>query len=306
MPSLVCAIQKEDGTARRIFIPTVRDRFVQQLIVLAVGPVLDAGFSNFSFGWRARRSAHDAVRCARAFIESGLTWCAKLDLSCFFDAVPKSEVLRLFATAIGDECVNRLVRQIVLDHARTPGKERGGNDRGIQQGGPLSPLLGNLLLDPIDKELERRGIAFIRYGDDVRLFLPSRESAHRAMAWASRLYNERFGLYLNEQKSVVCLATDVSMFGFAFRTDSFDRVRLTVAAEATRKMKHAVREKCRSVRPPDAAMTEVDRFIHGWSEHFRIVDTPRQLARHTLWATREARMTGSRDGDVTASPTLTR
>ena len=195
-------IPKPGGGKRLLGIPTVLDRLIQQAMHQVLMPLFDPGFSNSSFGFRPGRSAHQAVVAARSYIAAGRRWVVDLDLEKFFDRVNHDVLMARVARRVGDKRVLRLIRRYLQ-----AGLMRGGlataRREGTPQGGPLSPLLSNTLLDDLDKELERRGHAFCRYADDCNVYVRSRRAGERLMAGLCRFLGERLRLAVNLAKSAV-------------------------------------------------------------------------------------------------------
>jgi len=207
-------IPKPGGGARQLGIPTVLDRFIQQCLLQVLQPRFDPTFSEHSYGFRPGRSAHDAVRAAQGYIQSGRRWVADVDLARFFDRVNHDVLMERLSRRITDGRVLGLIRRYLVAGIMADGvvAER---YEGTPQGGPLSPLLANVLLDEVDRELERRGLAFARYADDLNVYTGSQRAADDAMATLKRLF-ARLRLQVNESKSAVARVWGRKFLGYSF------------------------------------------------------------------------------------------
>jgi len=268
-------IPKPGGGERELGIPTVLDRLIQQAPLQVLQPILDPTFSRHSYGFRPGRSAHDAVLAAQSFVQSGRRVVVDVDLEKFFDRVDHDILIDRLRTRIPDPGIIRLVRSYLnadIADGDTTIKRSGGTP----QGGPLSPLLANLLLDEVDKELERRGHAFCRYADDCNVYVRSKRAGERVMTLLRRLYG-RLHLTVNESKSAVASVFGRKFLGYAFWVAPGGVVKRRVADKAIKAFKNRIRELTprltgRSLR----AVTERLRpFVLGWKAYFRLAQTPR-------------------------------
>jgi len=207
-------IPKDGGGERQLGIPTVLDRLVQQAILQVLQPRFDPTFSEHSHGFRPGRSAHDALRSARAYVQSGRDWVVDVDLEKFFDRVHHDVLMSRLARRINDRRVLGLLRRFLTAGVLANGLKVPETDRGMgtPQGGPISPLLANVLLDEVDKELERRGHAFARYADDLRVFVHSRRAGERVMTGLVGLFS-KLHLRVNDAKSAVDRAVNRDFLG---------------------------------------------------------------------------------------------
>jgi len=208
-------IPKPDGGERQLGIPTVQDRLIQQAMHQVLSEEYDPQFSEASYGFRPERSAHDAVRAAQGYIESGKKWVVDLDLEKFFDTVNHDRLMSRLKQDIEDKRVLWLVNQYLKAGVMVNGVVM-ETEEGTPQGGPLSPLLSNIVLDELDRELERRGHSFVRYADDCNIYVSSQRAAERVLASIREYVERKLRLKVNGQKSAVDLATRRKFLGFSF------------------------------------------------------------------------------------------
>ena len=276
-------IPKPGGGMRQLGIPTVLDRFIQQCLLQVLQPQFDPSFSEHSYGFRPGRRAHDAVGAAQRFIQGGRRWVADVDLEKFFDRVNHDVLMGRLARRIADPRVLRLIRRYLEAGIMANGvvMER---YEGTPQGGPLSPLLANLLLDEVDKELEKRGHAFCRYADDLNVYTGSKRAAEDAMATLKRLYG-RLRLRVNEAKSAVARAWERKFLGFSFWVAPGRVIRRRVAPQALEELKDRVRQiTCRSGgRSLEQVAAELREYLTGWNAYFRLAETPKIFRELDEW-----------------------
>lgn len=267
------AIPKPGGGERELGIPTVLDRFIQQALLQVLQPRFDPSFSEHSYGFRPNRRAHDAVRCAQRYVQDGRRWVVDIDLEKFFDRVNHDVLMSRLANRIADRRVLGLIRRYLTAGILANGvvTER---DEGTPQGGPLSPLLANVLLDEVDKELEKRGHAFVRYADDLNVYTRSRRAGERVMQAMRRLY-VRLRLRVNESKSAVARAWERKFLGFSFWVGPKREVRRRVAPQALKRMKDHVRELTRRTVGRSLAQVceRLRPYLLGWRNYFRFAET---------------------------------
>lgn len=268
-------IPKPDGGERELGIPTVTDRLIQQALLQVLQPVLDPTFSEHSYGFRPGRRAHDAVLAAQSYVQSGRRIVVDVDLEKFFDRVNHDILIDRLQKRIGDAGVIRLIRAY-LNSGIMDGGVVQQRDQGTPQGGPLSPLLANVLLDEVDKELERRGHCFARYADDANVYVRSRRAGERVMALLRRLY-DRLRLKVNETKSAVASVFGRKFLGYSLWVAAGGMVKRKVAAKPLLAFKHRIRELTR--RSGGRGMKEVVErlrsYVQGWKAYFRLAQTPK-------------------------------
>lgn len=276
-------IPKPGGGERELGIPTVLDRFIQQAILQILQPRIDPTFSEHSYGFRPKRSAHDAVHRAHRYVLEGRRWVVDIDLEKFFDRVNHDVLMGRLARRVGDRRVLGLVRRYLEAGVLADGVviERA---EGTPQGGPLSPLLANILLDDVDKELEKRGHAFVRYADDLNVYVRSKRAGERVMEAMRRLYG-RLRLRVNDAKSAVADVTERKFLGFSFWQNHKGELKRRVAPQAVRQMKDHVRElTARNVGRSIPAVCERLRvFLRGWKNYFQIAESPRLFKELDGW-----------------------
>lgn len=269
------AIPKPDGGERELGIPTVVDRLIQQALLQVLQPLIDPTFSEHSYGFRPDRRAHDAVLAAQSFLQSGKKVVVDVDLEKFFDRVNHDILVDRLSKRIHDAGVIRLVRAYLNSGIMSNGVvlER---EEGTPQGGPLSPLLANVMLDEVDKELERRGYSFARYADDCNVYVGSRKSGERVMALLKRLY-AKLHLRVNESKSAVASAYGRKFLGYSFWAAKGKVVKLRVADKAQRAYKQRVRQLTRRIGGKGMAEVahKLKQYVNGWKAYFKLADTPR-------------------------------
>ena len=276
------AIPKPGGGERELGIPTVLDRFIQQALLQVLQPLFDPTFSDASYGFRPGRSAHAAVLRAQA-LQEGRSVVVDIDLEKFFDRVNHDMLMGRLAKRMADTRVLRLIRRYlgvgVLAHGVAIERHEG-----TPQGGPLSPLLANILLDEVDKELERRGHAFVRYADDLNVCVRTQRSGERVMNSLRKLF-AKLKLRVNETKSKVTRATKSKFLGFSFWVARGRTIRRRVAPQAIERMKERVRELSRRSAGKSLAQMckPLGRYLAGWKAYFRLAETPRAFADIDAW-----------------------
>ena len=276
-------IPKPDGGERELGIPTVTDRLIQQALLQVLQPMLDPTFSEHSYGFRPGRSAHGAVLAARAYVQQGRRIVVDVDLEKFFDRVSHDILIDRLDKRIGDAGVTRLVRAYLNSGVMDGGITR-TRDQGTPQGGPLSPLLGNLLLDEVDKELERRGHCFVRYADDCNVYVRSQKAGERVMALLRRRY-ARLRLKVNEAKSAVARVFGRKFLGYSLWVGPGGEVKCAVAAKPLATLKQRIRQLTRRCvgRRMEAVVERLRVFLLGWKGYYRLAQTPGIWRRLDEW-----------------------
>jgi RNA-directed DNA polymerase len=282
-------IPKSGGGVRELGIPTVLDRFVQQLMLQVLQPIFDPTFSEHSHGFRPGRRAHDAVRKAQQYVQDGRRWVVDVDLEKFFDRVNHDVLMGKLHNRVVDLRMLWIIRRYLEAGIMADGVvvER---HEGTPQGGPLSPLLANVLLDEVDKELERRGHCFVRYADDCNVYVRSKRAGERVLAALRQKY-AKLRLKVNEEKSTVARVWDRKFLGYSFWVAPGKKVKLRVAAKALTAMKQRVRQiTSRSGgRSMKKVTQELGAYLRGWKEYFKLSNTPKVFAELDQWMHRRLR-----------------
>jgi len=282
-------IPKPGGGTRTLGIPTVVDRFIQQCLLQVLQPQFDPTFSEHSYGFRPGRSAHQAVRAAQRYIQSGRRWVADVDLEKFFDRVNHDVLMERLSRRIADRRVLRLIRRYLVAGVMADGVAVERHE-GTPQGGPLSPLLANVLLDEVDRELEKRGLVFARYADDLNVYTGSQRAANHAMATLKRLF-ARLRLQVNEAKSTVARVWECKFLGYSFWVAAGRVVRYRVAPAALAEMKAHVRAitNRNGGRSLTQVVEELRSYLAGWKLYFQLAETPKVFREHDEWVRRRLR-----------------
>jgi group II intron reverse transcriptase/maturase len=267
-------IPKSGGGMRQLGIPTVLDRFVQQMILQVLQPAFDPTFSEHSHGFRPGRKAHNAVREAQQYIQGGRRWVVDVDLEKFFDRVNHDVLMGKLENRIEDRRMLWIIRRFLEAGIMADGVVLERHE-GTPQGGPLSPLLANVLLDEVDKELERRGHRFVRYADDCNIYVLSRRAGDRALAVLRRKY-AKLQLRINEEKSAVARVWDRKFLGYSFWIAKGRKIKRRVAPKALEELKQRVRAitSRNGGRSIEHVCSELGLYLRGWKEYFKLADTP--------------------------------
>ena len=281
-------IPKSEGGSRRLGIPTVVDRCLQQAVLQVLQGDWDRTFSAHSYGFRPRRSAHQAVEQAQRYLADGYYWVVDLDLEKFFDRVCHDKLMARLAQRISDTRVLQLIRGFLRAGVLANGVVS-PRRTGTPQGGPLSPLLSNIVLDELDREVARRGLRFVRYADDCNIDVRSRRAGLRVMASQTRFLASRLKLQVNQQKSAVGLGATRTFLGFSFTAACKPKRR--IAPQALRRCKRRIRALTRRTRSvPIARMArELTHYLRGWLGYFGKCQTPSVLHRLEEWVRRRLR-----------------
>ena len=281
-------ITKPDGGVRKLGVPCVVDRLIQQALLQVLQKRWDPTFSESSYGFRPGRSAHQAVAQAQAYVAEGYSVVVDLDLEKFFDRVNHDALMARVAARVDDKRVLKLIRAFLNAGVMEDGLVR-PVDEGTPQGGPLSPLLSNLVLDDLDKELTRRGLRFCRYADDCNIYVRSRRAGERVMASVSRFLTNKLKLKVNEAKSAVARPEERKFLGFSISNDGSER---RIAPKALERFQTQIREFTRRTRGESLPqIVELLRpYLIGWRSYFRFCQTPVVLTNLEAWIRRRLRM----------------
>ena len=272
----------DGGGMRKLGIPTTLDRFVQQAVLQVLQRQWDPTFSEHSYGFRPGRSAHQAVAQAQKNIAEGYSWVVDLDLEKFFDRVNHDKLMGQIAKQVEDKRLRKLIRAFL-----NAGVMEGGlvspSVEGTPQGGPLSPLLSNLMLDELDRELERRGHRYCRYADDCNIYVRSEQAGQRVMESITRFITHKLKLKVNEAKSAVAKPQERKFLGFSFSAGP--EVKRTVAPKALDRFKRRIREITRQAKGVSIKTTiaELASYMRGWRGYFGFCETPEVLVYLTRW-----------------------
>lgn len=288
-PVRIVEIPKPDGKGvRKLGIPTVLDRMIQQALLQVLDPIFDPTFSEASFGFRPGRSAQQAVLRARDHVAAGYRWVVDLDLEKFFDRVNHDVLLSRVERRVKDRRVLRLIRRY-LRAGMMEGGAMSPRSEGTPQGSPLSPLLSNILLDDLDKLLERRGHRFARYADDCNVYVRSKAAGERVMASLERFLAERLRLKINREKSAVGRPWERKFLGYSVWMNRTPR--LKVAPQSIKRLKENLRALFRKGRGRnlETVIFDLSRIIRGWVAYFRFVEVKASFEKLDEWARRKLR-----------------
>jgi RNA-directed DNA polymerase len=282
-PVMRMEIRKPDGGGmRKLGIPTVLDRVIQQAVMQVLQRRWDRTFSDHSYGFRPGRSAHQAVAQAQQYIAEGHGWCVDLDLEKFFDRVNHDKLMGQIAKRVEDKRLLKLIRAFLNAGVMENGLVSPSVE-GTPQGGPLSPLLSNLVLDELDRELERRGHRFVRYADDCNIYVRSERAGQRVMESVTQFISQKLKLKVNEAKSAVARPQERKFLGFSFTAGP--EVKRVIAPKALDRFKQRIREitgRAKSVSMK-TTMEELAPYMRGWRSYFGFCETPEVLIGLTRW-----------------------
>ena len=282
-PTLQVSIPKPNGGQRKLGIPTVLDRLIQQALLQVLQPMLDPWFSETSFGFRPGRSAHGAVQKAFGYVQAGYRTVVDVDLENFFDCVDHDILMGRMERRCSDVGVLRLIRAYLTSETMVNGQVE-AREVGTPQGGPLSPLLANVLLDEVDKTLETRGHRFVRYADDCNVYVRSQKAGERVLVSLRRVYS-KLKLVINQKKTYVGPVFGRRLLGYCFRRWTGDAVRIGISAQAVERFKDRVRSvtgraQGKSLRQVAQKLQE---FMPGWKNYFYLAKTPRVYGKLDQW-----------------------
>ncbi len=276
-------IEKPDGGGmRKLGIPTTLDRLVQQAVMQVLQRQWDPTFSDHSYGFRPGRSAHQAVAQAQKYIAAGYSWVVDLDLEKFFDRVNHDKLMGQIAKRVEDKRLRKLIRAFLNAGVMENGLVSPSVE-GTPQGGPLSPLLSNLVLDELDRELERRGHRYVRYADDGNIYVRSEQAGRRVMESITRFITHQLKLKVNEAKSAVARPQERKFLGFSFTYGP--EVKRVIAPKALDRFKRRIREITRRAKGVSikTTMAELASYMRGWRSYFGFCETPEVLVSLTRW-----------------------
>ena len=275
-------IPKPDGGIRKLGIPTVLDRFIQQAVMQVLQRRWDRTFSEHSYGFRPGRSAHQAVEQAQKYIAEGYRWVVDLDLEKFFDRVNHDRLMAKIAERVGDKRMLKLIRAFLRAGVLEEGLVN-PVDEGTPQGGPLSPLLSNIVLDEFDRELEQRGLRFARYADDSNIYVRSKRAGERVMESITRFIATKLKLKVNSQKSAVARPWERKFLGFSFTNAGIPKRR--IAPKAVNRFRGRIRELTSRTRGVsiERMAEELSRYLRGWLGYFGKCETPSVLRSLEEW-----------------------
>jgi group II intron reverse transcriptase/maturase len=288
----VLILKPDGGGKRKLGIPAVFDRFVQQAIAQVLVPIFEGTFSDSSYGFRVGRSAHQAVVCTRKFYEEGYHWVVDVDIAKFFNSVNQDILMDMVVVEVKDKRVLRLVRRFLKSGVLEDGLVS-PTDEGAPQGGPLSPLLSNVYLSCFDRELEGRGHRFVRYADDCNIFVKGERAGLRVMKSCRLFLGRKLRLQVNVEKSLVGCPLDVKFLGFSFYYSSYKGVvGICVHEWSEHKFKECVREITGWSRGVcfDRVFLELAWFTRGWVNYFGLADMPYKFVGFAGWVRRRLRV----------------
>ena len=291
MPVREANIPKPDGGLRALGIPTVTDRLIQQAVLQKLIPVFDKDFSDFSYGFRPKRCAHDAVLKAKEYIEQGYKWVVDIDIEKFFDRVNHDMLMARVAAKVSDKRVLKLIRAYLNAGVMSDGVviER---RQGTPQGGPLSPILSNIVLDDLDKELEARGHKFCRYADDCNIYLKSKRAAERTYASIVKFIEKKLKLKVNTQKSKVDIAYKVRFLGYSYYVSSKGKVSLRLGSGVAKRAKDKIRviTKRNRGKSLNSIISEINTAMTGFINYFKYADMKEFLSDMDKYIRRKLRV----------------
>jgi RNA-directed DNA polymerase len=282
-------IPKSGGGVRLLGIPTVMDRFLQQALLQVMNPIFDAHFSWYSYGFRQGKRAHDAVKQAQRYIQDGLRWVVDMDLAKFFDRVNHDMLMARVARKVRDKRVLKLIRAYLNAGVMVEGALE-KTEEGTPQGGPLSPLFANILLDDLDNELTKRGLKFVRYADDCNIFVASKRAGQRVMESVTHFVEGKLKLKVNREKSAVDRPWKRKFLGFSFLSDKKATIRL--APQTISRCKEKIRELTKRTRSMsmESRIMQLNRYLTGWIGYFRLASAKKHCEKFDQWIRRRLRM----------------
>lgn len=280
-------IPKASGGKRLLGIPNVLDRMIQQAIHQVLSPAWELEFSDHSYGFRPGRSAHDAVRAAQSYVQAGKRWVVDIDLKNFFEQINHDKLMHLVSCHVQDKTLKGLMRRYLKAPMQAADGSKQKRERGTPQGGPLSPLLANIYLHPLDEELEKRGVSFVRYADDIAIFASSPRSAERIYQSVVAWIEKNLKIEVNREKSGSGPSDESSLLGFRLYADG----RIGVSPNSIHKLKSRVRQlwEARQNRTSQQLREQWRRYINGWWNYFKLADWRREVTNLSGWMRRHMR-----------------
>jgi RNA-directed DNA polymerase len=289
MPVRQKEIQKPDGGVRLLGIPTVLDRLIQQAVAQVLQAIWDHTFSEFSYGFRPGRSPHMAIRKAQSYIKGGCRWVVDLDLEKFFDRVNHDRLMNRLGSRIRDKRVLKLIGRFLRSGVMIGGLCE-ATEEGTPQGGPLSPLLSNIVLDELDKELEKRELQFVRFADDCVIYVKSKRAGDRVKESITRFISRKLKLKVNETKSGVIQPGYSKYLGFGF-THHKAAPRIRIHSKSLQRFRRRVRELTKRTRGRSigSIIWQLNEYLRGWWAYFSLCETPTSVRRLNAWILRRLR-----------------
>lgn len=284
-------IPKPDGGVRKLGIPTCVDRLIQQALNQVLSPIFERSFSDSSYGFRPGRQASMAIHKAKAYIQEGRKWVVDMDLEKFFDKVNHDILMERVRRKVSDPKILRLIRSFLRAGILENGLVT-ANEEGTPQGGPLSPLLSNIILDDLDKELERRGHKFCRYADDCNIYVKSEKAGRRVLETLTKFLEKRLRLKVNQDKSAVDNPWKRKFLGFSFSANKKNH-KIRIHEKSINKFKDKIRKVFRCARGLNMEHfinKVLNPIIRGWGNYFRIAETPTVKKRLDAWIRRRLRI----------------
>lgn len=283
-------IPKPNGGTRLLGIPTVTDRLIQQAIMQVLTPLFDPTFSEHSYGFRPQRRGHDAVRKARHYMQEGYRIVVDIDLEKFFDRVHHDRLMAKLAEKISDKILLKLIRKYLQSGVMVNGLVQ-PTVEGAPQGGPLSPLLSNIVLDELDKELESRGLHFVRYADDCNIYVKTWKAGYRVMRSVTQFIEKKLKLKVNQAKSAVDRPWKRKFLGFTFSWDKkFPKVKISKQSLQRVKAKIKAITSRKMPIPMEMRIKELNQYLTGWCGYYALADTTNVFQQLDEWTRRRLRM----------------
>jgi RNA-directed DNA polymerase len=279
-------IRKPDGGIRKLGIPTVTDRIIQQAIAQVLSPIYEQQFSENSYGFRPKRNAHQALKQSSGYVESGYETVVDIDLKTFFDVVNHDRLMHSLTETIGDKTLLKLIRRYLQSGIMIDGIVSQRTE-GTPQGSPLSPLLSNIVLDELDKELVKRGHKFVRYADDCNIFVRSQAAGERVMQSVSNFIENKLKLKVNTEKSKVCRSKETKFLGYTVQTGGI----LKIAEKSLTRLKEKIRKitKRNRGRSLEQIISELNAVLRGWFQYFQHARCNKTIRNLDSWIRRKLR-----------------